>query len=41
MKKSVEEILFEEQRINKHDFLRKEKFAKKTSKYFKDIMKEL
>ncbi len=41
MKKSVEEILFEEQRINKHDFLRKEKFAKKTSKYYKDIMKEL
>ena len=41
MKKSVEEILFEEQRINKHDLLNKEKFLSKTSKYFKEIMIEL
>ena len=38
MKKSVEEILFDEQRINKHDLLNKEKFLTKTSKYFRDIM---
>ena len=41
MKKSVEEILFEEQRINKHDLLNKEKFLTKTSKYFREIMIEL
>ena len=41
MKKSVEEILFEEQRINKYDLLNKEKFITKTSKYFKEIMNEL
>ena len=41
MKKSVEEILFEEQRINKHDLLNKERFITKTSRYFKEIMKEL
>ena len=41
MKKSVEEILFEEQRINKHDLLSKERFITKTSRYFKEIMKEL
>ena len=41
MKKSVEEILFDEQRINKHDLLNKEKFMNKTSKCFKEIMKEL
>ena len=41
MKKSVEEILFDEQRINKHDLLNKEKFINKTSKCFKEIMKQL
>ena len=41
MKKSVEEILFDEQRINKHDLLNKEKFLTKTSKYFREIMIEL
>ena len=41
MKKSVEEILFEEQRINKYDLLEKEKFINKTSKYFKEIMNEI
>ena len=41
MKKSVEEILFDEQRINKYDLLNKEKFLNKTSKCFKQIMNEL
>ena len=41
MKKSVEEILFEEQRINKYDLLEKEKFINKTSKSFKEIMNEI
>ena len=41
MKKSVEEILLDEQRINLHDLLSKEKFLNKTSKYFKEIMHEL
>ena len=41
MKKSVEEILFEEQRINKYDLLAKEIFINKTSKCFKEIMNEI
>ena len=41
MKKSVEEILFDEQRINKYDLLNKEKFLNKTSNSFKQIMNEL
>ena len=41
MKKSVEEILFEEQRINKYDLLAKEKFINKTSKSFKELMNEI
>ena len=41
MKKSVEEILLDEQRINKHDLLNKENFLIKNSKCFKEIMKEL
>ena len=41
MKKSIEEILYEEQRINQHDLLRRESFVNKTSKYFKEIMNEI
>ena len=41
MKKSVEEILFDEAKINKHDLINKEIFLTKTSNCFKEIMKEL
>ena len=41
MKKSVEDILVDELRINKHDIITKEKFLSKTSKCFKEIMNEL
>ena len=41
MKKSIEEILYEEQRINQHDLIRRENFVNKTSKYFKEIMNEI
>ena len=41
MKKSIEEILYEEQRINQHDLIRREIFVNKTSKYFKEIMNEI
>jgi len=41
MKKSIEEILYEEQRINQHDLIRRESFVNKTSKYFKEIMNEI
>ena len=41
MKKSIEEILFEEKRINKYDIISMNNFTSKNSKCFKEIMKEL
>lgn len=41
MKKSIEEILFEEQGINKYDKLSINNFTSKNTKCFKEIMKEL
>jgi len=41
MKKSIEEILFEEQRINKYDIISLNNFTTKNTKCFKEIMKEL
>ena len=41
MKKSIEEILFEEQRIDKYDLICMNNFTSKNAKCFKEIMKEL
>ena len=41
MKKSIEEILFVEQRINKYDIISLNNFTTQNTKCFKEIMKEL